>query len=790
MASNHSSDQDVEVRDGQHEREKFLTKKHRKYEHTLDPETEKFLDTHYSTRRVCGQIILFVVLFLLGAFAGFFSHEVAFEESGKNQCSNTDTQDFNAYRKSLEQLIAFHRMTTGNISSGRISDRAGAFASMREMDKDEETAQRIAADFKSYDFDDVETIPYEITLAYPVPERPSSVQVISSEGEVIYSKSFKYGGEQTTSSEETKYASSSNSSSNSQVVATLDPGIIGSENGENKGMELPMFYAHSPSGSAEGELLYVHHGEKVDFEKVEKMGIDLTGKIVLLRYGRNRLHEKVTLAEKFGASGVLFYLDPADKRYFTKDWYITSQNIPDPYTPGFPAKLGYVAKASSYDLPSIPVQPISREDAHQLIMNISGKSAPDHWQGGLNLTYHIGRKSQKDVPWRVRMEVVNEKTTKTLYNVIGTIGGLDSAGGRDRYILIGSHRGNMDDYNGTAMMMEIAYNLGVIHRKNWKPKRTIKICSWGTIHGVLGSVEWAEEHRYKLLQKAVVYIDMDMAVQGDYMLDVEATASVSKVVFTAASLIKDPTSEDVNTTVYQSWLKKVGRPGQTELIKPLGDSSGHLVFPHKLAIATINMRYVGMNSTQTPGTYTPPVFADDSFVYHQIMTQLFAQMVLSLCDATVLHFDHRYSSLLIQEYLQKLREKCGEAPPPNGNISIDSLTAASEKFYTKAFAFETVTEVSEIHDDPLKLKTVNDILVLLERSFLLQDVEGNYGSWYRHILYNDKAYSTFPIIEKMQTDGQTWNCAAAADQMRDIQLAIDAASDILTPDCTNWWWGQ
>ena len=45
-------------------------------------------------------------------------------------------------------------------------------------------------------------------------------------------------------------------------------------------------------------------------------------------------------------------------------------------------------------LPIIPVQTVTSDVAVRLLSNITGKQAPADWQGGLNITYHIGRKSR------------------------------------------------------------------------------------------------------------------------------------------------------------------------------------------------------------------------------------------------------------------------------------------------------------------------------------------------------------------------------------------------------------
>ena len=48
------------------------------------------------------------------------------------------------------------------------------------------------------------------------------------------------------------------------------------------------FLSYAPSGEAEGELVYCNQGGESDFQELDKMGISVKGRVVLLRgYGGN-----------------------------------------------------------------------------------------------------------------------------------------------------------------------------------------------------------------------------------------------------------------------------------------------------------------------------------------------------------------------------------------------------------------------------------------------------------------------------------------------------------------------
>ena len=51
--------------------------------------------------------------------------------------------------------------------------------------------------------------------------------------------------------------------------------------------------------------------------------------------------------------------------------------------------------------------------------------------------------------------------------------------------------------------------------EGWKPRRSIIFCSWGAEEfGLIGSYEWIEQNSKVLSQRAVAYLNIDIAVQG------------------------------------------------------------------------------------------------------------------------------------------------------------------------------------------------------------------------------------------------------------------------------------
>src|SRR5260370_34601929 len=97
---------------------------------------------------------------------------------------------------------------------------------------------------------------------------------------------------------------------------------------------------------------------------------------------------------------------------------------------------------------------------------------------------------------------------------------IDGDAEKDRWVVMGNHRdawvfGAVDPNSGTTALLEMARGFGQLLKSAWKPRRTIMPCSWdGEEYGLIGSTEWSEEHATELQQKAVAYLNVDVAVSG------------------------------------------------------------------------------------------------------------------------------------------------------------------------------------------------------------------------------------------------------------------------------------
>ena len=132
------------------------------------------------------------------------------------------------------------------------------------------------------------------------------------------------------------------------------------------------FHGYAAAGEVTAPVVYANYGDVDDLKKLAELGIDLRGKVVLVRYGRIFRGLKVRNAERMGAAAVIIYSDPADDGFARGDAYPRGQARPrdaiqrgsvqflsegpgDPSTPGWASD----AKAKRLSRPEMRASPRS-----------------------------------------------------------------------------------------------------------------------------------------------------------------------------------------------------------------------------------------------------------------------------------------------------------------------------------------------------------------------------------------------------------------------------------------------
>lgn len=453
-----------------------------------------------------------------------------------------------------------------------------------------------------------------------------------------------------------------------------EPAIPGDATTQHRENALPAYLVFGADGDVTAPLVYVNYGMPADYAELERLGVDVKGKIVIARYGVGWRGLKPKLAAEHGAVGAIIYSDPADDGYAQGLPYPAGAWRPDrgvqrgsildmPVAPGDPTTPGYgstddaprVAIKDAKTILTIPALPMAWGDAQRILGSLKGPVAPPRWRGALPITYRVGG----DDTAKGHLVVRSDWSRKPLYDVIATLKGRSAP---DQWVIRGNHRdgwvyGASDPLSGHSAMLEEAKALGALARTGWLPERTIVYASWdGEEPGLLGSTEWAETHAAELQKKAVLYINTDGTGRG--FLEAQASYSLRTLLDeTAADVIDPETSVSVGVRSSAKAIVESLAPGAGEEAKSraaqtnegqrfapgdLGSGSDYTPFVQHLGIASINFGFGGEGSSS--GVYHSAYdtfehfdrFGDPTFAYEVATARVGGRLVLRAANAAVL----------------------------------------------------------------------------------------------------------------------------------------------------------
>lgn len=517
--------------------------------------------------------------------------------------------------------------------------------------------------------------------------------------------------------------------------------------------------AFSGSGKLTAEVVYANYGTREDFDRLRELGIDVAGKIVIARYGRNFRGYKAKYAEEAGAGGLIIYSDPADNGYAKGLTYpdgpfasestiqrgslLTLDYTGDPLTPFEPALPGEatarLAPESVEGLHQIPVLPLPYGSAREMLGRMEGGQVPTGWQGGLPFTYRL----EGGPNLRVEMEVAQKLELVRISNVVGKIVGTEFP---DEWIILGCHHdawefGAVDPNSGTATLLTLAEALGELAQAGRRPRRSILIAHWDAEeYGIIGSTEWVEQFKEELKANAVAYLNADGAVSGPTFYG-SASPSLKQPLLDACKAVPYP---GTGQSVYEHWLARAAAGAFEPSVGNLGGGSDHVGFYTHVGVPSLGAGFMGSN-----GIYHSAYdnfawyekFGDTAFVYGPTLANVYGVLSLRFANADFLPYDvPRYARDLKTHFQASSKEIRSYYP----TYSEYSLLHAADRLTTLADQFAQARE-SALSNNRLKAgkrAEINQKLIALEKSFI--DTEGmHFGPWYQSLYAAPDPYSGY-----------------------------------------------
>ena len=588
-----------------------------------------------------------------------------------------------------------------------------------------------------------------------------------------------------------------------QASLKEDPIASDPDTQQNPGL---VYLAYSASGDVTAPVVYAGSGNPDNYDWLAAQGIDVKGKIALVRYSVPYSYRgfKALTAQQRGLAGLLIYSDPADdgygkgKTYPDGPWgpesHIQRGGIPfdflvpgDPLTPGWASTPGArrIEAAESVSIPKIMGVPLSYRDARVILEALGGPEVPAAWRGGLPIQYRAGGSGAT-----VRMVVRNDSEIRQIQTVVGRIKGTDAP---DQEIIVGNHRdawvfGGVDPSSGSATLMELVRSLGVLARDGLRPKRTIVFASWDAEEFTLtSSTEWGEQFADALTRSAVAYVNVDSSASGR-RFTASAVPSLNRVIAEVARDIRDPaTGKSIAeaTQLAAASTERGSLPNATgsELVNNrLGSGSDYTVFLNYLGVPIVDMSFdgpYGVYHSMYDDHRWISAIGDPGFRYHTAMTRIWGVLALRLANADVLPFDYPSYAARLREFALELDKRSAAAFRRDGDAArpLAPVLAAVDRFAEAARDVDA-RQAKGSAASMAERGELNRILMQAERGFI--DPQGIPGRpWYRHQIYAPKftyAPEIFPGVAEALAAGDE---ERLREQSERVATAIDRVTRIL-----------
>ncbi|XP_031560728.1 putative N-acetylated-alpha-linked acidic dipeptidase isoform X1 [Actinia tenebrosa] len=390
---------------------------------------------------------------------------------------------------------------------------------------------------------------------------------------------------------------------------------------------------------------------------------------------------------------------------------------------------------------------------------MKGEKVPTSMAGNLPVGYRFGpgfKPNSSNKTLIVKLEVNNQYVTKKIRNVIATISGSEEP---DRYVLIGNHKdavtfGGSDPSSGMAVLMEISRVLWKLKQNGWRPRRTIKLCSWaGKEFEMLGSSEWVEENEDILRDRVVAYLNTDVAIGGNFVLAPQSSTMLGDLILNHAKKFQDPTNS--NLTIYDNMFQRMPKytdyPGEPYVYE-FRHFSDTLPFSIFLSLPAADFSYFfgfqiaarlfSLSHSQYDTFYSVKTFADPNFLYCKTMTQFLGSMLLNVSDSVILPFSVRKLAKCVDRAYLSI-----SSPNQLDSLQMNELRQSKDAFSAMVTNFESAKQnIAGQTQNPLKLRALNDQLSGIEKKFSSPYSKTNWPTD-KSLLFNCKFWNIKKVME-------------------------------------------
>ena len=375
--------------------------------------------------------------------------------------------------------------------------------------------------------------------------------------------------------------------------------------------------------------------------------------------------------------------------------------------------------------------------------------------------------------------------------MIGTITGREEP---DRYVFLGNHRdawiyGAADASTGISVLKETSRVLGRLVKQGWRPRRTIKLCSFGGEEfGLFGSIEWMDENSLIFKDRGVAYLNTDVPVQGNFTLLAQTDPLITDLIYKWTKQVKVPVSEGKNESIFDVMLRRgptPTNPGEPSVLS-FQFASDYIPFYFTAGIPSADFSYFFNYSkksgwvlypsyhSQEDTFYWVEKFADPTFDIHRAMTLLMAGMLIDVADSRIIPLNvTRLKDSLYKAYnkLTTSNSKLINSTLVQQGISAVNRSLAEFSRWCDSFASAVSNASATEKVDSLTLRMFNNQLNQVGKVFINPRVKTSNPIVYQHVASSDK----FSGVVFTTTN----DASVIQEQLSIVSVAISAAAKVL-----------
>ncbi|XP_053574352.1 transferrin receptor protein 2 isoform X2 [Bombina bombina] len=595
---------------------------------------------------------------------------------------------FSKYLKDGEKIDATIRTVS------RKSHPAGS-------DENQELAQQILEDFKTYNLDHTWRDSHFVDLPYSDINQPNFLQFIDSTNRTV------------------------------KTIEIDDP---------------ELYCPYSANGNVTAGMVYANYGRKEDFKHLDNVLADPRGHIVLVRAGSISFAEKVSNAEQAGAVGVLIFPDISENTAVFGHVHLGGG---DPNTPGFPSfNHTQFPPFKSSGLPSIIAQSISTETARKLLRLLKGDPAPPSWKGDSFPLPGLGPELKEPVE-KLRMGVQNIRRSIELFNVFGSLTGRVEP---EHYIVVGAQRdswgpGAAKSGVGTAILLELARAIAMMVSNGFQPRRSILFVSWDAgDFGNIGATEWLEGYLSMLHLKAAAYVSLDKAVLGDDDFVTKSSPLLKELIEQVIKQVDNPRKS--MQSIYQSVAKQ-----ESNSFKPLSLDSGAYAFTAfggvpalELSFEETTTKYQYLNTKKDTYQALNELVGNRLSSVALSAAEVAGLIVIKLSHDYILPLDISAYNDVLLKYLMDLSRQ--QDVFRTQGLTLQWLSSARGDYVRATQSLKKAIAQSDLHNQKV-LQAFNVRIMRMEYYFLSEYVSV-IDFPYRHIIIGQGEHTLSALIENLK----------------------------------------